>query len=116
MPGFNTKAPFVTTVYQIVVRPETDTMEPITSVTKDGITNTFHDVQVIQSSKKIISLKHKNSYSNHFLKVISHVPQEKVVPLIRKYGMEFKNALVFDRIAEELKTFCAGKATFESTF
>ena len=52
MPGFNTKAPFVTTVYQIVVRPETDTMEPITSVTKDGITNTFHDVQVIQLSKK----------------------------------------------------------------
>ena len=52
MPGFNTKAPFVTTVFQIVVRPETDTMEPITSVTKDGITNTFNDVQVIQLSKK----------------------------------------------------------------
>ena len=41
------------------------------------------------------------------LKVISYVPQEKVVPLIRKYGMEFKEALIFDRISEELKIFCA---------
>ena len=47
MPGFNVKAPFVTTVYQIVVRPETDTMESIISITKDGIQNTFNDVQVI---------------------------------------------------------------------
>ena len=46
MPGFNVKAPFVTTVYQIVVRPETDTMESIISITKDGIQNTFNDVQV----------------------------------------------------------------------
>ena len=46
MPGFNVKAPFVTTVYQIVVRPETDTMETIISITKDGIQNTFNDVQV----------------------------------------------------------------------
>jgi len=85
MPGFNVKAPFVTTVYQIVVRPETDTMPSIISITKDGIQNTFNDVQVI-----------------------SLVPQEKVVPLIRQYGMEFKNALVFDRISEELKIYCAG--------
>ena len=46
MPGFNVKAPFVTTVYQIVVRPETDTMESIISITKDGIQNTFNDIQV----------------------------------------------------------------------
>jgi len=85
MPGFNVKAPFVTTVYQIVVRPETDTMDTIISITKDGIQNTFNAIQVI-----------------------SLVPQEKVVPLIRQYGMEFKNALVFDRIAEELKIYCAG--------
>ena len=47
MPGFNTKAPFVTTMVQIVVRPKTDTMNPIVSITKDGISNTFNNVQVI---------------------------------------------------------------------
>ena len=46
MPGFNTKAPFVTTMVQIVVRPKTDTMDPIISITKDGISNTFNNVQV----------------------------------------------------------------------
>ena len=30
------------------------------------------------------------------------------MPLIRQYGMEFKSALVFDRISEELKIYCAG--------
>ena len=46
MPGFNVKAPFVTTVYQIVIRPETDTMDTIVSITKDGIQNTFNAIQV----------------------------------------------------------------------
>ena len=30
-----------------------------------------------------------------------------VIPLIKKFGREFKKALVFDRISEELRTFCA---------
>ena len=30
-----------------------------------------------------------------------------VIPLIKKYGREFKKALVYDRISEELRTFCA---------
>ena len=35
------------------------------------------------------------------------MPQEKIIEMIRKYGMEFKKALIFDRISEELRTFCA---------
>ena len=46
MPGFNTKAPFVTDVFEVAIRPTTDTLDPIQSVTKDGIQNTFNDVQV----------------------------------------------------------------------
>ena len=65
MPGFNTKAPFVTTMVQIVVRPKTDTMDPIISITKDGISNTFNNVQVgIHSFFKRISISIKKA---HFL-------------------------------------------------
>ncbi len=84
MPGFNAKAPFITSVFQVTVRPTTDILEPINAVTKDGIQNTFYDVQVI-----------------------TFVPQAKVIDLVKRYGMDFKKALVFDRISEELRNFCA---------
>ena len=45
MPGLRMKAPFVTVVEEIVVRPTTDVLDPIESITKDGIKNTFNDVQ-----------------------------------------------------------------------
>ena len=32
---------------------------------------------------------------------------DALIGLIRKYGMEFKDQLVFDRIREELRIFCA---------
>ena len=48
MPGLRMKAPFVEVVEEIVVRPTTDVLDPIESITKDGIKNTFHDVQVIR--------------------------------------------------------------------
>ena len=48
MPGLRMKAPFVTVVEEIVVRPTTDVLDPIESITKDGIKNTFNDVQVIR--------------------------------------------------------------------
>ena len=44
--GVHWKAPFVTTVEQVQVRPRTDTLNLMSTVTKDGITNTFNDVQV----------------------------------------------------------------------
>lgn len=84
MPGMNTKAPFITAVHQVTIRPSTDTLDPITAVTKDGIQNSFNEVSVI-----------------------SYVPQENVIALVRRYGMEFKKALIFDRISEELRKFCA---------
>jgi predicted nucleic acid-binding protein len=45
----------------------------------------------------------------HFItQVLSDVNVAMLVPLIRKYGIEFRKPLVFDRIREELRTFCAG--------
>ena len=32
---------------------------------------------------------------------------DSLVPMIKKFGLEFKKALVFDRIKEELRIFCA---------
>jgi hypothetical protein len=48
MPGVHTKLPFLTQVLEVTVRPSTDTLEPISGVTKDGITNEFKNVQVNQ--------------------------------------------------------------------
>ena len=44
---------------------------------------------------------------NYFFQVLSDVNEDSLINLIRKYGMQFKEALVFDRIREELRIFCA---------
>jgi len=59
-------------------------------VTRDGIQNIFNNIQVI-----------------------SDVDTDKLVPLVRKFGMEFREALIFDRIYEELRTFCANHTVDE---
>ena len=45
-PGIHWMAPFVTEVKEVSVRPHTDTLAPVISVTKDGIENRFNEVQV----------------------------------------------------------------------
>merc|ERR1712025_80545 len=59
-------------------------MEPVKAITKDGITNTFKEINVI-----------------------TRVTKEKLVFMAKKYGVDFKQSLVFDRIKEELRIFCA---------
>ena len=39
--------------------------------------------------------------------VLSDVDVNVLIQLIRKFGMEFRSALIFDRIKEELRNFCA---------
>jgi len=84
-PGIHFTMPFITEIERIKIRPRTDALAPITTVTKDGIQNTFRNVEVI-----------------------SDVNAMKVVALVRKYGLEFHKTLVFDRIFEEIRIFCAG--------
>lgn len=83
-PGMHNMAPFVTTVQQIKIRPDTDTLSTTEAITKDGIQIQFEDVQVI-----------------------SRIKEKSVVPTIKKYGQSFKNPLVFDRVRENIRIFCA---------
>merc|ERR1712141_241740 len=89
-PGTHWAIPFVTDVKEVTIRPVTSTMSLIRTITKDGIANTFSKVQVI-----------------------SDVKEAQLIPLIKKYGLEFRDALIFDRISEELRIFCANHTVDE---
>merc|ERR1712226_397519 len=89
-PGIHLAMPFITDIERIQIRPRTDTMDPISTVTKDGIRNTFHNVQVI-----------------------SDVNPASLVQLVKKFGLEFHKTLVFDRVYEELRIFCANHTVDE---
>jgi regulator of protease activity HflC (stomatin/prohibitin superfamily) len=83
-PGMHYMLPFVTTMHQVQIRPRTDTLPPMAVITRDGIQNIFNDVQVI-----------------------SRVDVDKVVFMVQRFGVEFREALVYDRVKEELRIFCA---------
>jgi len=83
-PGVHFSMPFIEEYSEIKVRPETYLMEPVRSITKDGIENTFREITVITTTRK-----------------------DKLVTMAKKFGLDFKRALVFDRITEELRIFCA---------
>ena len=84
-PGVAWKMPFVTKVEEVTIRPRTDTLGTVEAVTKDGITMEFQDMQIL-----------------------TDVRESNIVDLIRKYGMDFRKALVFDRVKEEVRIFAAG--------
>jgi len=87
IPGIHYMAPFVTSVKQVLIRSETDTLGGVEAITRDGIQISFDQVQVI-----------------------SRVRQDKVVKLVRKYGANFKKPLVFDRVREDIRIFCANNS------
>ena len=77
-------APWITTVKQIKIRSQTETLTGVTTVTKDGIQIKFDGIQILSS-----------------------VDISQVVPLVRSFGSEYKRALIYDRVSEELRLFCA---------
>ena len=81
-PGLNTMTPWVSTYEQITIRPRSEIVNSFNAVTKDAIQITFHDVEVISS-----------------------VPQEHVLWLVKKFGVNFRTVLVFDRLREEVKKY-----------
>ena len=83
-PGKHYSMPFVTEVKEITTRPVTSNVRTIRTITRDGIVNSFKDIQVISS-----------------------VNTANLIQMIRKFGTEFRDALIFDRVAEELRIFCA---------
>ena len=93
LPGVHWSVPFVTRIEEITIRPQTVKLEPIKTVTRDGIDNHFYNIQVL-----------------------FNVDVEQLVALIKKFGMHFQRTLVHDRIAEELRTFCANHTIDEVGF
>jgi len=89
-PGVHFQQAFVTTTKSVLIRPEEKNMPSVEVVTKDGIEINFNGIGVLSTTKK-----------------------EKLIKMIRKYGMGFKDVLIYDRIRENLRIFCAGKTIDE---
>jgi len=83
-PGVHLMRPFIDDYMEVKIRPEKHTMEPVKAITKDGITNTFREINVITT-----------------------VTQANLIFMAKKFGVDFKQSLVYDRIKEDLRIFCA---------
>ena len=83
-PGVNFKSPFVERYQEVRIRPDTFTIEAVKAITKDGIEITFNEITAI-----------------------TRIYQGNIIGMTKKFGSEFKRVLVFDRIKEELRIFCA---------
>ena len=77
-------APFITELKEITIRPQTETMADVKTVTRDGIEIVFHDIQVLSS-----------------------VEISQLIDLVKKFGSEFRRVLIYDRVSEDLRVFCA---------
>merc|ERR1712110_601768 len=84
LPGVRFQKPFITEMREITIRPTTETMEDISTVTKDGTEIVFHGIQVLSS-----------------------VDLEQLLGLVKKFGSEFRRVLIYDRVSEDLRLFCA---------
>jgi len=85
-PGMHFMKPFIDTFKLILIRPEEKDLGYMEAVTKDGIEITFKGVSVLSKTKK-----------------------NEVVHLIKEFGMDFKTVLIYDRVREDLRIFCANK-------
>lgn len=84
LPGIRFKKPFITEMREITIRPQTETMKDVKTVTRDGIRITFHGIQVLSS-----------------------VDESLLLGLVKKFGLEFRRVLIYDRVSEDLRLFCA---------
>ena len=89
-PGVHYRQPFVSTTLSVLIRPEEEKMASLQAITKDGIEITFQGISVLSRTTK-----------------------NKVVGLIKKYGVNFKQVLIYARIREDLRIFCANKTIDE---
>jgi len=83
-PGVHLMRPFIDDYKEVKIRPETHLMDPVKAITKDGIQNTFREINVITT-----------------------VTKDQLIFMAKKFGVDFKQSLIFDRIKEDLRIFCA---------
>lgn len=89
-PGVHWMQPFVTSIVQIKVTPETKVLNPMVCTTRDGVRNVFRDVQVITS-----------------------VEEDHVWSLVKRFSADLKTILVYDRVRESIQRFCANNSIDE---
>jgi regulator of protease activity HflC (stomatin/prohibitin superfamily) len=89
-PGVHMRQPFVSTSRSILIRPEETKMSNVQAITKDGIEITFQGIGVLSRTTKT-----------------------KVVKMIKEFGIDFKKVLIYDRVKEDLRIFCANKTIDE---
>merc|ERR1712106_1041922 len=83
-PGVHLMRPLIDDYKEVKIRPETHLMDPVKAITKDGIQNTFREIDVITT-----------------------VTKDQLIFMAKKFGVDFKKSLIFDRIKEDLRIFCA---------
>jgi len=91
-PGIHYMQPFVTTFQSVLIRPEEQTVRSMEAITKDGIEVEFQGISVLSRTRR-----------------------SKVIYLIKEYGMDFKDVLIYNRIREDLRIFCAN-ATIDDVY
>jgi len=79
-----------TELQAIIIRPEETMLDDVEATTKDGVEITFAGVSVLSRTSK-----------------------SKVTHLIKRYGTDFKQVLLYNRIKEELRNFCANNTLDE---
>ena len=89
-PGGHWQLPFVTKHKEITVRRRTDTLLTVKAVGRNGTQYSFENIKVTYS-----------------------VEQGSVIALVKELGEDFRNILIFDRIAEKIGMFCANHTTDE---
>merc|ERR1719430_801130 len=74
----------------ILIRPEETILDDVEATTKDGVEITFAGVSVLSRTVK-----------------------SKVVSLIKRFGTDFKQVLIYNRLKEEFRNFCANNTLDE---
>jgi hypothetical protein len=92
-PGVHLMRPFIDDYKEVKIRPETHLMTPVKAITKDGIQNTFREINVI-----------------------TLVKIDKLIFMAKKFGVDFKKSLIFDRIKEDLRLILFLFSLFLCTF
>lgn len=89
-PGWNVKIPFIETMAQVQVTMQTDSVTNIPCGTSGGVLVTFARIEVVNRLSK-----------------------DHVVDTVRKYGVNYDQTWIFDKIHHEINQFCSAHTVQE---
>lgn len=91
-PGFHMKYPFLTTIKQVEIRQQTDTVMNIPCGTSGGILLNFEKIEVVNQLSKT-----------------------DVLNTVRDFGIDYDRALIFDKVHHEINQWCS-KHTLQDVY